>query len=59
MHALNGRQCIHVLARGGRHLVELVVAVAVEQAESSPSLPLTLITSCFLPSMVVSKRALT
>ena len=33
MHALDGRQCIHVLARGDRHLVELVVAVAVEQAE--------------------------
>ena len=33
MHAFDGRERVDVLARGDRHLVELVVAVAVEQAK--------------------------
>ena len=33
MHAFDRRQRIDVLARGDRHLVELLVAVAVEQAQ--------------------------
>ena len=33
MHAFDGRERVDVLARGDRHLVELVMAVAVEQAK--------------------------
>ena len=33
MHAFDGRQCVDILARGDRNLVELLLALAVEQSE--------------------------
>ena len=33
MHALHRRQCVDILARGDRNLVELLLALAVEQSE--------------------------
>ena len=33
MHAFDGRKRVDILARGDRHLVELLVALAVEQSE--------------------------
>ena len=33
MHALHRRKCVDILARGDRNLVELLLALAVEQSE--------------------------